>query len=63
MDQKMQEMRVAIGDPTKIAVLAALNIAIDYSSRSGWNKWTNASTGWKPKSRPVASNLFKDDHA
>ncbi|HNQ81534.1 MAG: cell division protein ZapA [Acidobacteriota bacterium] len=66
VDQKMQEIAVKSRseDPTKIAVLAALNIADDYFvSRKRLEQVDERIDRMEAEIATVASNLFKDDHA
>jgi len=65
VDQKMQEIAVKSRseDPTKIAVLAALNIADEYFlSRMRLDKVDERIDLMEAEIATVESNLFKDDH-
>lgn len=66
VDQKMQEIAVKSRseDPTKIAVLAALNIADDYFvSRKRLDQVDERIDRMEAEIATVESNLFKDEHA
>jgi cell division protein ZapA len=66
VDQKMQEIAVKSRseDPTKIAVLAALNIADDYFvSRKRLDLVDERIERMEAEIANAESNLFKDDHA
>jgi len=66
VDQKMQEIAVKSRseDPTKIAVLAALNIADEYFlSRMRLDKVDERIDRMEAEIATVESNLFKDEHA
>jgi cell division protein ZapA len=66
VDQKMQEIAVKSRseDPTKIAVLAALNIADDYFvSRKRLDLVDERIDRMEAEIADAESNLFKDDHA
>ena len=65
VDQKMQEIAVKSRseDPTKIAVLAALNIADDYFvSRKRLDLVDERIDRMEAEIANAESNLFKDDH-
>jgi cell division protein ZapA len=65
VDQKMQEIAVKSRseDPTKIAVLAALNIADDYFvSRKRLDLVDERIERMEAEIANAESNLFKDDH-
>jgi len=65
VDQKMQEIAVKSRseDPTKIAVLAALNIADEYFlSRMRLDKVDERIDLMEAEIATVESNLFKDEH-
>lgn len=65
VDQKMQEIAVKSRseDPTKIAVLAALNIADEYFlSRMRLDKVDERIDRMEAEIATVESNLFKDEH-
>jgi len=66
VDQKMQEIAVKSRseDPTKIAVLAALNIADDYFvSQKRLDQVDERIDRMEAEIATVESNLFKDEHA
>ncbi len=66
VDQKMREIAVKSRseDPTKIAVLAALNIADEYFlSRMRLDKVDERIDRMEAEIATVESNLFKDEHA
>ena len=66
VDQKMQEIAVKSRseDPTKIAVLAALNIADDYFvSRKRLDLVDERIDRMEAEIADAESNLFKDEHA
>ena len=65
VDEKMQEIAVKSRseDPTKIAVLAALNIADDYFvSRKRLDLVDERIERMEAEIANAESNLFKDDH-
>jgi cell division protein ZapA len=66
VDQKMQEIAVKSrsADPTKIAVLAALNIADEYFlSQKRLEQVDEGIDRIEAEIASVESNLFKDEHA